>query len=143
LREVLAAADHDFCSDRTGFETENICAISCLPQEGAVHADRAARPALLSILAAGFFRRDGRRNPAQCARLGKGPSSRAAFSRAPPDCPHKEPTIAENERGCRIAAPAAVIPVPGVRQAVEKAPLEMPTGGIRDRPASILRRRTT
>jgi len=133
------------CSDRTGSKLKHL-RDSCLPQEGAVHAGTGRRGRrYLSILASRFFRRDGRRNPAQCASFGKrNPSSAPLFARATPIAPTKKSLRSLKRARLPHRGPSPPYNLSRrTNKPVKSRRWRCLPAGIRDRPASILRRRTT
>ena len=129
MHEVLAAADHDFVL------TEPASKLHRLRQKLHTARRRGSRRSgqwgrrYLRILATGFFVATATAILLNALVWQRTRHPAPLFARATLIAPTKEPTVAETSALAASRPQPAVIPVQTHDKPVEKAPLEMPTGG--------------
>jgi Putative peptidoglycan binding domain len=129
LREVLAAADHDFVLTEPASKLKHLRE-KLLParRRGSCRTGRRGRR-YLSILAAGFFAATAAAILLNALVWQRTRHPAPLFARATPTAPTKEPTIAQISAVAASRPQPAVIPVQAPDKPVENPPLELPAGG--------------
>jgi hypothetical protein len=129
LREVLAAADHDFVLTEPASKLKHLRdKLLTAKMRGSRRTGRRGRR-YFSILAAGFFVATAAAILLNALVWQRTRHPAPLFARATLIAPTKEPTVAETSALAASRPQPAVIPVQTHDKPVEKAPLEMPTGG--------------
>jgi len=129
LREVLAAADHDFVLTEPASKLKHLREkLLTARRRGSRRTGRWGRR-YLSILAAGFFVATAAAILLNALVWQRTRHPAPLFARAAPAAPAKEPTIAGMSAVPESRPQPAVTPIQPQDKQVEKPPLELPAGG--------------